>query len=218
MPATRRYLFDTSFDAPDDAAPARSPAEPRFTLAEIEAARAGGVAAGREAALAEVAQQTEQRIAAAIEALSGEAAQLLAFSQDVAAATERQAVALLRAALHKLAPALCRKDPLAEIEALLAQCLSEALDEPRLVLRVAESVFDLAQPRLAAIAAANGYAGRLVLLADAQLAEPDCRVEWADGGAERDSQRLVAAIDELIATSLAPSTAAPLPEKETDHE
>ena len=58
------------------------------------------------------------------------------------------------------------------------------------MLRVNDALFDALQRRLAAIAQANGYAGKIVLLADDALAPGDGRIEWADGGAERDTRRL----------------------------
>ncbi len=120
--------------------------------------------------------------------------------------------------LQKAVPALCRKDPAAEIEALVVRCLSEALDEPRIVLRVGDAVFDAIQSRLATMTEANGYAGKLVLIADPALADGDVRVEWADGGAERDTRRLMAEIDAILSRNIDAPPAAPLPPKENDDE
>ena len=45
-------------------------------------------------------------------------------------------------------------------------------------------------------------AGRIVLLADETLGLGDARVEWADGGAERDTGRLMRDIDGALARAL----------------
>jgi flagellar assembly protein FliH len=121
--------------------------------------------------------------------------------------------------LHKAVPASGRKAPLLEIEALLSDCLREAFDEPRLVLRVADSLFEPLQQRLAAITGAAGFAGKVVLLADEALGPGDARVEWAEGGAERDQRRLMHDIDGALARALdsipVPGTSPP---EENGHE
>ncbi|HXQ51565.1 MAG TPA: flagellar assembly protein FliH [Stellaceae bacterium] len=216
MRSPRKYLFDVSFDEPDPPVPAgtRRAPDPVFTRADLDAARAESFAQGHVAALAEAARSGEARATDALTALERDAAALIEARDAIARDAERDAVALLRTVLGKAVPALCRKEPLAEIEALVVRCLGETLDEPRLVLRVNDALFDALQPRLAAIAQANGYAGKIVLLADAALAPGDGRVEWADGGAERDTCRLMAEIDAILTRILDTPTAGPRPSEE----
>ena len=217
MARPRKYLFDTSFD---DAMPvgAAAPGEAELppTRAELEAARAEGLSQGRTDALFEMAGLIETRAADALVSLDRNVAALLAARAAIVRDTESQAIALVHSVLQKAVPALCRKDPAAEIEALVVRCLGEALDEPRIVLRVADAVFDAIQGRLAPMAEANGYAGKLVLIADPALAGGDVRIEWADGGAERDTRRLMAEIDAILSREIDALPAPPLPPKETD--
>ena len=42
---------------------------------------------------------------------------------------------------------------------------------------------------MAPLAASLGFPGKLIILVDDELGQSDCRVEWADGGAERDTAR-----------------------------
>ena len=49
------------------------------------------------------------------------------------------------------------------------------------------------------LSAQSGYEGKIVLIAEEALLPGDARVEWADGGAERDSARLWRQIDEIVA-------------------
>ena len=48
-----------------------------------------------------------------------------------------------------------------------------------------------------------GFGGRLLLIADEGLGPGDCRLEWADGGIERQAQRTWVEIEQRIARSLA---------------
>ena len=220
MALPRKYLFDTSFDeaAPLSPVVGRAPSEVNPLRAQIEAARAEGFAQGRTEALAELLRDVERRAADTLASLDRGIAELAAARAAIVRDTESQAIALLRAVLQKAVPALCRRDPAAELEALVARCLSEALDEPRVVLRVSDALFDTMQSRLDTITTANGYSGKLILIADAALAEGDGRVEWADGGAERDTRRLMAEIDAILCRSLDTPPSAPLPTEETTDE
>jgi flagellar assembly protein FliH len=225
MGAPHKFLFNESFDQPDAPSvaaarrPPPPPPEPTFSKAELEAAEQAGMAAGRAAALAEAAQSTEAHTAAAVTALASGIGELLAARQSDADAAQRQACAAMSVLLHKAVPALSRKAPLIEIEALLSDCLREAFDEPRIVLRVADSLFEPLQQRLAAITGATGYGGKVVLLADEALGPGDARVEWAEGGAERDQRRLMHDIDGALARALdstpVPGTSRP---EENGHE
>jgi flagellar assembly protein FliH len=218
MRSPQKFLFDVSFDEPDPPVAGRRPPEPVFTRADLDAAQAEGFVQGRGAALAEAAQSSEARAANALEAIERNVSVLLEARAAIAREAERDAVALLRTVLGKAVPALCRKDPLAEIEALIVRCLGETLDEPRLVLRVNDALFDALQPRLAGLAQAHGYAGKLVLLADEALGPDEGRVEWADGGAERDTRRLLAETDAVLTRILDAPSADPSPSEEKLHD
>lgn len=221
MNAPHRFLFDQSFDLPDPprAAGRKSAPEPTFSKAELDAARAAGMAEGRAAAAAEAAQAIEARAAAALAGLQAALETVLDARARLAEEAQRRACETMRVLLQKLAPALSRKAPLVEIEALVAECLREAFDEPRVVLRVADGIFEAVRQRLDAITTSTGFAGKVVLLADETLGPGDARVEWAEGGAERDTRRLMREIDGALARALgtipAPGTSHP---EETSHE
>ncbi|HYC13837.1 MAG TPA: hypothetical protein VEC75_06285, partial [Stellaceae bacterium] len=147
--------------------------------------------------------ETVDRLSAGVEAL-------LAREEEIRREAERQAMELLRAALARAFPALAAENPLAEIEAMIAGSLVEVVDEPRIVLRVPNDLFDPLRQRIGAIAQRSGYGGKFVILADDTLGPADCRLEWADGGAERNLRRLGQAIDAALARTI--SAAAPKPE------
>jgi len=226
MGAPHKFLFDQSFDQTDASRPAVArkappplPPEPTFSKAELDAAHTAGMEAGRATALVDAAQAAETRAADALAALSARLSALLAARDSEVAAAQRHAIEAMREVLRKLAPALSRKAPLIELEEFITQCLRDAFDEPRLVLRIADSAFEAVQQRLAALTAATAFAGKVVLLADETLEQGDARVEWAEGGAERDAKRLIHDIDGALARALdsipVPGMSRP---EENDHE
>jgi flagellar assembly protein FliH len=206
MTQPHKFLFDRSFDLPDPPRPVAhkvvAPPEPTFTKAEVEAARAAGFADGRAQAHDEAAQAIEVRIAAMLSSLTSGIGEALQSREHAAAEAQRRALETIRSIARKAVPALCRTAPLLELETVLGECLREAFDEPRIVLRVADGMFDAMQQRLASLTGAAGFAGKVVLLADESLDVADARIEWAEGGAERDTKRLLSDIDAALARAL----------------
>lgn len=201
MSAVRKFLFDTSFDpgqpeavAAAGAGPEESveaaPPPPSFSEAELEAAREVAFAAGREAGTSEALGGLEQRTATALESAIAQIETLL--SDQAAAAETRRAVAMRLSikAVETLFPTLVQSSALAEIEAAIGSALTKLEDEPRVVIRVADEAAEPLRERLAALGAEARFDGQLVLLPDDALGPGAVRVEWASGGAERDSHRL----------------------------
>jgi flagellar assembly protein FliH len=223
MGKPQRFLFDVSFDRPDTEDPEGAETlEPRFTRAELDAARADAMAEGRKSALVEATQATDAKLAGTLASLTAAIERLLAERVRIEGEIERAAMTAVRAVLERAVPALTAKDPLAELEAFVARMLGEAFDEPRIVLRVSDALFEPVKTRLPALSQAAGYSGKLVLLADPDLAVGDAKIEWADGGAERDQRRLMAELDHILTTAPAPKLATdgehtPVPE-EPSHE
>ena len=197
---TKKFLFDTSFEGPLDGDDAEQTERrrPKYFDEDLERARQEGVAAGREAGERETRQTIEQQT---VQTLGTITQQLTGLAQIQAEAVERQRQESLQAALmivRKLFPSLTENRGLAEIEALVADCLERVRDEPRIVIRVCDALLDPVQQQVGDLAARTGFEGRFVLLAQDDLSAGDARVEWADGGAERDSARLWREIDGVI--------------------
>src|SRR5260221_9088338 len=117
-----KYLFDLSFDHPQGPVAVRFPRntpEPTFTRAELEAARAAARQEGRQSGVSEASASAEGRLADATDALASGFASLLARADEIPRETEAHALELLRMVAAKAVPALARKEPLAELEAMV---------------------------------------------------------------------------------------------------
>jgi flagellar assembly protein FliH len=222
MANPRKYLFDLSFDHPQGPVAVRfrrNTPEPTFTRAELEAACAAARQEGHQAGLAEASASAEGRLVGAIDALASGFASLLARADEIRREVEAHALELLRMVAAKAVPALARKEPLAELEAMVIDCLREAAEEPRIVLRVAPDLFDPMRERLDAITQSHGFAGKFVLLVDESIGPADGRLEWADGGAERNTRRIARDLDAALERALLNPIPAPEPSREeTPHE
>jgi flagellar assembly protein FliH len=222
MALAQRYLFDTNFDMPGGEARQRgvvTPAEAAISRAELDAAAARARAEGHAAGLAEAQAQREQQIGDALTGIAQQLALLFAAKDEARRESERTTIELTRTIAAKLFPALIRKGALDELDAVVAQCMREAIAEPRLVLRVPDTLFEAAQQRMAPLAGTLGFPGKLIILVDDQLGPSDCRVEWADGGAERDTARtwreIEAALDRAVGALANPDASARTVTQET---
>lgn len=214
MSGVRKFMFDSlDFDAEEPTGiviPATPPVEPEpsFTLGELEAARIQAFEEGRSGALAEAAQGQQQTAATLLARIAAATERLVAAEAERNAQSQAESVRLAISIMRKMLPGLARRNALGEIEAMIADCLSELADEPRIVVRVHDGMLDALKARIDALAASKGFAGKMVLLAEPSLMDTDCRVEWADGGAERDVTRLWQQIERLAHQATAAQPAA----------
>jgi flagellar assembly protein FliH len=165
----------------------------------IAEARREGHAAGFAEGEASAVARAEQQLAAAATTLADRAVGLTGLIDDLHRDTIGDAVTLSLALARKLAGRLLAAEPTAEIEALVAECLSSLDGVKHLVIRcepmLADRVRDIATARIAQ----SSFSGRLVVLGDPDIAIGDARLEWADGGVVRDIRQLSADIDARIA-------------------
>lgn len=210
MATAMKFLFENSFDVAEQPASLSPAAPPRqFTEEDVLAARdegfADGETAGRTAALASI-EQASAKALAVIGARLDDAGQEI---ERIRAETVRDALKVVSGAIHKVVPELARRNALNEIERLIRDCLQAIYDEPRVVVRGHDGVIAALQPRIDTMAASCGFHGKIVLFADDQLNETDCRVEWADGGAERNLDDIWQQIDAALGRMTDDGTATP---------
>jgi len=65
-------------------------------------------------------------------------------------------------------------------------------------VRVNEALVEVVRERLKPLVAEHGFAGKLVVMGEPDIALPDSRFEWADGGIVRDSALIEQAISDAI--------------------
>ncbi len=224
-PATiRKFLFDEDFDDPfgqqrtaqEEASPAQPEAEPEpppptFTQDQLVQARKQGYdegqkagrLAGHKAGKAEVEGLVNTRISQALTKIANSLDRLTQEHAALAAARTREPVEITLTILRRLWPELERRHGIDEIEAMVSKCLADFVDEPRVVVTVNTGMIEQIKGRVVPLTEKSGFGGRLVVAEDDKLGPADCRVEWAKGGAARESRKLLALIDEAATRLLA---------------
>ena len=94
----------------------------------------------------------------------------------------------------------------------LAAALATGLAMPAGVHAVLpDEVLDDLRARVDTIGQRLGFQGSVVLLADPDMGPADCRVDWADGGAERIARNVWDDIDAAVKRMFDQGSAAPSP-------
>ncbi|MBN8920808.1 MAG: flagellar assembly protein FliH [Rhizobiales bacterium] len=191
MGAPAKFMFDDDF----------SPAGARIvrpTAAQMQAEATAAEARGHRDGLAAGRAESMRVLADAMTAAAAGIQRLVSGLRDVERRIEVEAVEVAVAVGRKLASELVAREPRAEIEALAAECFRHLIGVPHVAVRLAPDMLDAMRGRLEEMAAAEGFSGRLVILAEPNLQAGDCRIEWTDGGAVRER----AAIEQAIATAV----------------
>ncbi|MBU1173837.1 MAG: hypothetical protein KKH72_00405 [Alphaproteobacteria bacterium] len=188
-----------------------------------DAARAEGYAEG----LAEGERTEVARAAAALTAagqkIASDAAATLRRIDAAERLSRTEALELARAIGMKLAATLVARQPEAELDTLIAECLASLDRAPHLVVRCSPVLADKLRQITEAHMAAAGYAGRLIVMGDPDMPPGDGRIEWADGGLVRNMSAIAAEVDHAIAaycasTGLPAPNLEPAPAAETENE
>lgn len=211
MAALARFTFDLDLaDRPilaQSAAP-ELPAEPPGIPEDVverlvREAREEGYAEGLVAGEGNATSMASQTIAVAAGTLAAQAASMTGTLDEARAESHEQAVGLAVSVGRKLAAHLIGREPTAELEALIAECMPSLSGVPHLVIRCHPDLADQIRDIASAQIAGSGYAGRLVVMGEPDIRLGDGRLEWVDGGLIRDSHQLDTEINETIAAYLA---------------
>jgi flagellar assembly protein FliH len=201
MASPAKFLFDVDFAAPDKSR--ERPATAAEIAQKIADAEAKGYRNGYDAAQREAKAESDRRAALALEEIAIAIKGIAMRFSGIEARMETEAVDVAVAVARKLCGELISREPLGEITALVADCFSHLVSTPHLVVRINDSLYEGAREKIERLAAQSGFEGRLVILAEPDIATGDCRIEWADGGVVLERGAIEAKINELVGRYLA---------------
>jgi flagellar assembly protein FliH len=201
MAAPAKFLFDMDFGAPDKAR--EKPATAVEIAQKIASAEARAYRDGYEAAQREAKAESDRRSALALEEIGITIKGIATRFSGIETRMETEAVDVAVAVARKLCNELMSGEPLAEITALVSDCFSHLVSTPHLVVRINDSLYEAARDKIERQAAQSGFEGRLVILAEPEIATGDCRIEWADGGVVLERAAIEAKINELVGRYIA---------------
>lgn len=199
----KKFLFDThDFDKTEPETPA-APAVMTYSEDQLMLAKTQAYAQGKQEAALEAQAAQELQTHRLLESMIAQAERLIAAEDRREIESMVQATKLAMRVTHKLLPQMADRFALTEIERVILASLDVRKDEQRIAIMVSPAHMDTLKSRIDALAMERGFAGKLILIADDTLGVSDCRVEWADGGAERMYERLFAQIETEFAKAIA---------------
>lgn len=205
MNTSTRFLFDTEFSdpsAPVDGGKAATDATAVYSESDIEALKLQAFEEGLQSGKSQAMDTVENTLTSSLETVAVQLQQLIGNQVSQLHTIKQDAASLALAIAGKLAPALIEKSPFNEIEAVIKDCLSELPDEPRIVVRAPEQACEFLKGHVDTLSAQAGFQGNIILLPEESMQPSECRVEWADGGVERNIQgtetKLNAIINEFV--------------------
>jgi flagellar assembly protein FliH len=201
MAAPAKFLFDMDFSAPDKSR--ERPAAAAEVAQKVAAAEARAYRDGYDAGQREAKAESDRRTALALEEIRLAIQGIAARFAGVETRMETEAVDVAVAVARKLCSQLVAAEPLGEITGLVSDCFSHLVATPHLVVRINDTLYDAAREKIERQAAQSGFQGRLVILAEPEIATGDCRIEWADGGVVLERAAIEAKINELVGRYMA---------------
>ena len=202
MAKMEKFLFDTEFEVGgedwdkeevEEVEEAPDPNTlPRYSEDEMQAAQlqvreesrseghATGLAQAREEA-ATFASLELVKIGKQIERLAAAEANNIDMAQH-------EATGLALSVGRRLANVLIERHPLEFAEEMITETLNhmtDALRESKITIRVAPNLAEPLTSHIGTITTKTGFTGQTIILEEQDFGAGDCRVEWANGGAER---------------------------------
>jgi len=188
--ASRPFLFENrDFDQIADMN-ARPEERPQFSQNDLNGAVHGAQQRGFEEGLATATQSLEAQMARLFESIAAQMQVLIAAEVERTQGAQTMAIEVAAGLVRKLMPELATQQSLEGVSNIVRQVMMDRFEEPRLIIRVHDSLLDDLSARLEKLSQATGFRGQYALMADTALGAPDCRIEWSNGGVERSVPRL----------------------------
>lgn len=219
-PAAQKFKFDVDFDMEEErlrvesmqqAEHERKQAEdttsyvpaPTFSEDELVRARDEAYKKGYENGIESARQSVENDMLMIVDKMLVQMLALLDGEQKRETEARDIALSMAVASIKKIWPQLIKKLGLEMIESTIRKSLEYNPEESRIVVRVHDSMLDPVVARLPQLQNEQAFAGKIIVIADANVSLGDCKIEWADGGLERLSRTLSSQLDEAMDRILA---------------
>ena len=141
----------------------------------------------------------ENTTAALLENINNRLMTLIAASAQAEENAEQEAFALARAVVEKLVPSLTEENAAGIVKKFIGENFNNFKNEAKLSFYIHPDIISYAQETIAKLANSYDFEGKIALHKDASLGKADCRIEWENGGVERNSAELGKKIEDLLA-------------------
>ncbi len=138
-------------------------------------------------------------VSALLENISQKLTALVADTSSAETEREKQSMELVKTIVEKLVPGLSEEHAVEIVNGFISENFKNFKNEAKLSFYIHPDIISYVQENIAKLANSHDFEGKISLHKDASLGKADCRVEWENGGVERNTGRLVEKVEELLA-------------------
>ncbi len=153
---------------------------------------------GYERGFRQAESEAEQRQEALMNEMNGKLSMMLADMATENSERENEAVQMALALVKKLLPSLEVQQAEAEVQKFLADNFSNFRREAHLSFAFNPQTVGAAAKIIAKLAEKNDFEGKISVHKDENLAAGDCRIEWENGGVEKNSRKMLEKAEKLL--------------------
>lgn len=204
-------MFDLTFDNEVDPSPESESNDetvtedqepeiivPTFSEEEVEIARQQGYEAGKEEGLAATTETLTKQINETLVKIDEKLIPAFQKQDSINHEISRAAHSLAIGVCKKMMPAMAKQNSFGEVEKVIEEVFSKALEVPSITIVVHADLVEAVEIRLCELAKEKEYKGRIHVKANKANEPSDCRVDWANGGIERNTNELWANITSIL--------------------
>ena len=173
---------------------------PTYSQDEFDAAIVTAEEKGYSRGKAEALNDKEQQMQSMLQQIEEQLKQLLESEDEHLKQIEQSSLELALVGINKILPSLEQDVAKKEVEAFLSDNFAKFKKEINLSFCFHPEMVAEIAPLLSKLANKNDYEGKISVHKDADMGLSDCRVEWKNGGVERNSSKIINKIMDLVQT------------------
>ena len=175
---------------------------PTYSEEEVESARQQGFEAGRKEGLEANAEVITKQISETLININETINSLFKAQENYNQELSHDANSLAISIFKKMMPALAKRHSFEEVDLVLNEAFEKFIEEPKITLIVHPDIANAIEERFGEIAKNRGYEGKIVIQTNENIGPSDCRIDWINGGTERNTTELWAEINSIIDQNL----------------
>lgn len=207
MEPDKKFFFDVNiFDAPEkeEVPEDLPPPPPTFSEDELSAAKDMAFEQGRQQGRREETQSREQQVSTLLEKIADDFAHLFAAEQLRENIYEKESLKLTLKALDLIFPSMNDRLGQGEVQSIIEKTLIDHRKKKEISIFVPAGMKGDIEMLISRIRANEHEEALWRVIEEDSLSPGDCRMEWSDGGAVRDSRKTARDIHRNIEALLGP--------------
>lgn len=144
-------------------------------------------------------ESIDSTVASLLENINNKLMTMVADSSNLTCELQQQSFELAQAVMTKLVPTLTEENAVEIVKGFISENFNNFKKEAKLSFYIHPDIISYVQETIAKLANSYDFEGKIALHKDPTLKTADCRIEWENGGIERNTAELSGRIEEILA-------------------